>query len=48
MGSKKRYGEEDWEYSDFQARRNERENGKLQRRIRKETRKRKKMEESDD
>lgn len=47
MGSKRRYGEEDWGHSDYQARRNEREQAKIEKRNRKNTRKRKKAVDDD-
>lgn len=42
MGNKRHLGEEDWGSQDYQTRRNEREQAKIEKRNRKNTRKRKK------
>ena len=48
MGNKQRQGEEDWGHSEFQARRNKRAQAKIEKRCRKASRKRKKMENTDE
>ncbi|AUR82526.1 coil containing protein [Vibrio phage 1.152.O._10N.222.46.E1] len=47
MGNKRHLGEEGWEHNDYQARRNERAQAKIEKRNRKNTRKRKKSEGHD-
>lgn len=45
MGSKARFGEEDWGFGDYESRRQQREQAKSEKRNRKNTRKRKKLED---